>query len=122
MALLVGMTFARQGNDSNSRGRGGLPGGALAYAFLRVVGDALFWTFHPWSPFSVYYRGSARLGAAYGGRRRAAGATGPKVPLYERVNRFFFGPPAAAGGSHARTSAWCSPPSARARGASAWPT
>ncbi|MGH7294395.1 MAG: hypothetical protein ACRELB_05670, partial [Polyangiaceae bacterium] len=87
VALLVGMTFARQGNDSSSRDRGGLPGGALAYGFLRVVGDALFWTFHPWSPFSVY-AGPAGWGQAPARARRQ----GPKVPLYERVNRFFFGP------------------------------
>src|ERR1019366_2584893 len=52
VALILAMTFARQGNDS--RRSDGLPGGVLAYAFFRVLGDALFWTFHPWSPFSVY--------------------------------------------------------------------
>ena len=53
VALLIGLTFARQGSNSNdSRRSDGLPGGAIAYAFLRVLGDALFWTFHPWSPFS----------------------------------------------------------------------
>ena len=91
VALLLGMTFARQGNDS--RRNDSLPGGALAYAFLRVVGDALFWTFHPWSPFSVYYAPAwdARGAAAYGrATRRDSGE--PKVPFYERVNRFFFGP------------------------------
>ncbi len=90
VALLIGMTFARQGNDSSSR-RDGLPGGALAYGFLRVVGDALFWTFHPWSPFAVGYGG---MGAGWGGGMapRRARSEGPKVPLYERVNRFFFGP------------------------------
>src|SRR5258708_2904665 len=35
VGLILGMTFARQGNDS--RRNDGLPGGALAYAFLRVV-------------------------------------------------------------------------------------
>jgi hypothetical protein len=94
VALLLGMTFARQGNDSNSRRDDGLPGGALAYAFLRVVGDALFWTFHPWSPFSMY------AGPAWGAPGYASYAPAqrqrsrePRVPLYERVNRFFFGPP-----------------------------
>lgn len=86
IALLVGVTFARQGNDSNSRSRGGLPGGAFAYAFFRIVGDALFWTFHPWSPFSVYSSG----GWSDAPRQRR---DEPRVPLYERVNRFFFGPP-----------------------------
>ena len=91
IALILGMTFARQGNDSR-RNDGGVPGGALAYAFLRIVGDALFWTFHPWSPFSVYYAPGAWEA---GGLPRAARrqALEPKVPLYERVNRFFFGPP-----------------------------
>jgi hypothetical protein len=86
VAILVGLTLARQ-NDSNSRGRDGLPGGALAYAFLRIVGDALFWTFHPWSPFSVY---ASPVG--WGAPRRRGASDGPKVPAYERVNRFFFGP------------------------------
>ena len=93
LALIIGMTFARQGGDSNSRRSDGFPGGALAYVFLRVLGDALFWTFHPWSPFSVNagmggWEG-AGIGRGYAQRRRD---TGPKVPLYERVNRFFFGP------------------------------
>jgi hypothetical protein len=90
VALIVAMAFARQGNDS--RRSDGLPGGALAYAFFRVLGDALFWTFHPWSPFSVYsysaYPGGAWDARAGARRRRDE----PKVPLYERVNRFFFGP------------------------------
>jgi hypothetical protein len=93
VGLLIAMTFARQGNDSR-RNDDGLPGGALAYAFLRIVGDALFWTFHPWSPFSVYYAPNAwdaPAGYARAGRRPSRE---PRVPLYERVNRFFFGPPA----------------------------
>jgi hypothetical protein len=94
VAMLVGLTLARQ-NDSGSRDRGGLPGGALAYGFLRVVGDALFWTFHPWSPFSMV-AGPGAWGRGTDPRdRRAAQQEEPKVPLYERVNRFFFGPPEA---------------------------
>jgi hypothetical protein len=91
VALLLGITFARQGGDS--RREGGLPGGALGYAFLRVVGDALFWTFHPWSPFSVYggYAGGWE-GGGYGYARARPRSREPRVPLYERVNRFFFGP------------------------------
>ncbi len=91
VALIVGMTLARQGNDSR-RNDDGLPGGALAYAFLRIVGDALFWTFHPWSPFSVYYAPGAWNAPQYERTARRASRE-PKVPLYERVNRFFFGPP-----------------------------
>src|SRR5258708_18822514 len=43
LALVIAMAFARQGNDSRRDGQ--LPGGAVASAFLRVLGDALFWTF-----------------------------------------------------------------------------
>ncbi len=106
VALILGLTFARQWICNDDR-REGLPGGAIAYAFLRVVGDALFWTFHPWSPFSVYYGptwygepayvgGYDRYGGGYAPpRQQRADASGPKVPFYERVNRFFFGPPSA---------------------------
>jgi hypothetical protein len=91
VSIIIAMMFARQGGDS--RRSDSMPGGALAYAFFRVVGDALFWTLHPWSPFSVYgYSGAGgwngTMGRNYGARRQA----GPRVPLYERVNRFFFGP------------------------------
>jgi hypothetical protein len=97
VSLILAMMFARQGGDS--RRSDSLPGGALASAFLRVVGDALFWTFHPWSPFSVYsyssYPGARGYSGNGAGRDYAARrATGPRVPLYERVNRFFFGPQA----------------------------
>ena len=68
VALILAMTFARQGNDS--RRSDSLPGGELAYAFFRVLGDALFWTFHPWSPFSVY-GGGYGYGAGAGGTRPA---------------------------------------------------
>jgi hypothetical protein len=94
LALILAMAFARQGNDS--RREGGLPGGAVAATFLRVVSDALFWTFHPWSPVSVYsYGGGWSSGWDVGASRRyGARSREPGVPLYERVNRFFFGPSA----------------------------
>ncbi len=93
VSLILAMAFARQGNDS--RRSDSLPGGELAYAFFRVLGDALFWTFHPWSPFSVYAGGYGGWGGGYEARRYAPRRdTGPKLPLYERVNRFFFGPAA----------------------------
>ncbi len=97
VSLILAMAFARQGNDS--RRSDSLPGGELAYAFFRVLGDALFWTFHPWSPFSVYAGGYGYGGGGYEARRyaprREQRENGPKLPLYERVNRFFFGPAAA---------------------------
>jgi hypothetical protein len=96
VALLIGLTMARQGNDS--RRSGGLPGGALFYLFFRVLADALFWTFHPWSPFAYGHGaygtgydawGQPAFGRAQASRRKREE---PKIPLYERVNRFFFGP------------------------------
>jgi hypothetical protein len=94
LAVIIAMAFARQGSDS--RRGSDLPGGAVAATFLRVVSDALFWTFHPWSPVSVYgYGGGWRTGwDAPASRRYGARSREPGVPLYERVNRFFFGPSA----------------------------
>ena len=93
LALIVGLTLARQGN-SNSRDDG-LPGGALGYVVVRVLGDALFWTFHPFSPLAVSggWGGQSAWdrGDAWGARgqpRRAKDET----PFYEKVNRFVFGP------------------------------
>ena len=51
---------------------------------MRVLGDALFWTFHPWSPLAI----PSRAEPWRGGRRAPRDAT----PFYEKVNRFFFGP------------------------------
>jgi hypothetical protein len=87
------MTFARQGDNDRRSGEG--LGGALGYGFLRIVSDALFWTFHPWSPFSVYPGYSAGGYEPYASRgygQARPRSREPKVPLYERVNRFFFGP------------------------------
>jgi hypothetical protein len=91
VSMIVALAFARQGNDSRRDG-GGFPGGAMAYAFMRVVSDALFWTFHPWSPFSVYGGGYAGGWESSGRGYGAVRSREPRVPLYERVNRFFFGP------------------------------
>jgi hypothetical protein len=92
VSMILALTFARQGNDS--RRSDSLPGGELAYAFFRVLGDALFWTLHPWSPFSVYAATGPWDSRADARRFAPRRATGPRVPFYERVNRFFFGPPA----------------------------
>jgi hypothetical protein len=94
VAILIGLTVAQSQGDNRGRRDGDLPGGALIGVLFRVLADALFWTFHPWSPFYVYDYGYG-YGDPYGAvavhqRRRAPDE--PKVPLYERVNRFFFGP------------------------------
>lgn len=49
----------------------------------RVLLEALYWTFHPFSPVWV---------ATEPGWIRARGPRVPRVPFYERVNRFVFGP------------------------------
>ena len=81
VAILLGMMFARsEGPDR----RGG--GGAVAMVLFRALADALFWTFHPWSPLAVG-RGLPR----YDEDEDEDGARGA-TPFYEKVNRFVFGP------------------------------
>lgn len=81
VALLIGLTFAGRSND---RDHGSAVGPLLAGLF-RMIADALFWTFHPWSPFYV--------GAGVGSfDRRPIAKRESDVPFYEKVNRFVFGP------------------------------
>jgi hypothetical protein len=79
-ALFIAMTFNRSSDD-----RGGRGSEIFGFVF-RMVAEALFWTYHPFSPF--------RADASYGGglmqRGRRQRSKGP--PFYERVDRFFFGP------------------------------
>lgn len=82
VALLLALTFAQSSDDR--RGRSSFDG-LGAYFVMRIVFDALFWTFHPFSPVSI------QPGRGVGVDRRRASADG--VPFYEKVNRFFFGPP-----------------------------
>lgn len=83
LAVILGLTLARQGSD-----RDGIPGASLIGVLFRVLADALFWTFHPFSPLAVDYplRERPRVGRAYGG------APKDETPFYEKVNRFVFGP------------------------------
>ena len=76
LVLLIALS-ARSDRDEG-------PGEAIGVVF-RIIAEALFWTFHPFSP--VYLRHEPDW--MHGRRRRAQ----PKVPFYERVNRFVFGPP-----------------------------
>jgi len=97
LALLIGITFARSSGSSRDDRGIGLD---LFAVLFRIIADALFWTFHPFSPFAVAYAppvyGYGRE-AAYG---RYAPAPPPekKEPFYEKVNRFFFGPDEPAPG------------------------
>jgi hypothetical protein len=85
LAILFGLATSR--GDRDRGGGGAFRGVGL---ILRIVFDAFFWMWHPFSPFSVGY------GPSMGWSRELRGARAsnePKVPFYERVDRFFFGPP-----------------------------
>lgn len=91
VALLIALAFAR--SDSRDSRGGGVGMGLVGGAF-RVLAEAMFWMFHPFSPFSYGYYGQPYGGAAWASpaRGRARAPEEPRVPFYERVNRFFFGP------------------------------
>jgi hypothetical protein len=72
--LAVAIAIAARSEDSDV--------GAVIGVVLRVIGESLYWTFHPFSP--VYW--SLEPGWARQPKRRG-------LPFYERVNRFVFGPP-----------------------------
>ncbi len=77
LAVLVALAF-RGGDDRDSPWEG-------VGVVLRMIAEALFWTFHPFSPLALRAGPSSGIGFA---RHR-------RVPFYERVNRFVFGPPSA---------------------------
>ncbi|GAC1351029.1 MAG: hypothetical protein NVS3B20_02720 [Polyangiales bacterium] len=86
LGVLIGLSLARSNDSSSNRGGGGA--GGLIYVLLRVLGDALFWTFHPFSPIASRAQGNfpGRSAARFGAAQSA------RTPFYEKVNRFFFGP------------------------------
>lgn len=77
--ILLALAFGK----SSDRDEGPSFSGTLMFhTLLRLILDSLFWTFHPFSPFRIQhdeYYDSYRPKIA-------------KMPFYERVNRFFFGP------------------------------
>jgi hypothetical protein len=97
VALLLGLTFARQGSSD----RDDSPGLGLLGGLFRAIADALFWTFHPFSPLSYGYG----YGYGYDGYdsyvAQPQRPVEPKVPFYEKVNRFVFGPPQPKEDPHA---------------------
>jgi hypothetical protein len=88
LAIVVASIFTRS-NDSRSSS---FPGGGLLAGFFRVLADAFFWTFHPWSPLAIGYYDDGRSQRAHDMRRRNAGKARDETPFYEKVNRFLFGP------------------------------
>ncbi len=75
--LIVLIALALRGGDDRDSPWDGV--GML----LRVIAEALFWTFHPFSPMAL--RGEPRWMHVSPSRRH-------HLPFYERVNRFVFGP------------------------------
>jgi hypothetical protein len=66
--------------------------GEVLFFVFRIIAEALFWTFHPFSPVALRAEPAWMRGH---GRARHRRRFGPKdVPFYEKVNRFVFGPPA----------------------------
>ena len=95
VALVLGLTFARQGSSDRDES----PGFGILGGLFRAIADAVFWTFHPFSPLYVM-PGYGYDQHAYGRPRRRETAEA-KVPFYEKVNRFVFGPTLAKEDEHA---------------------
>ena len=89
VGIIIGLAMARGSNDRDS----GF-GTAMLGGLVRAIADALFWTFHPWSPLYVGGYGGTDSGVA--GSRGHPARDPDEVPFYERVNRFVFGPPEPA--------------------------
>ncbi len=85
VAILIALAFGGKSERGSERG------GGLALGLLRLVSEALFWTFHPFSPFRVQ---TGEHGFMSRGRGRGLRAKPDGPPFYERVDRFFFGPKA----------------------------
>jgi hypothetical protein len=94
VAVIIGLTFARGSSDRDDGVGAHLLGG-----LVRAIADALFWTFHPWSPL---YIGHGDGFASQARQQRAMRGRDPnEVPFYEKVNRFVFGPTAPPVEPHA---------------------
>lgn len=89
VAILLAQMFARSSNDS--RNESSFNGSFAGYLLFRTVADALFWTFHPFSPFAWSERPAWGASSSYG-YGRARQPKKDETPFYEKVNRFFFGP------------------------------
>ena len=87
LALVIGLAFARSSSDRDDRGLGS----GVIYVVFRVIAEALFWTFHPFSPFAHAYYDRA-YGHAPARARMRRGRDEKVTGFYDKVNRFFFGP------------------------------
>jgi hypothetical protein len=107
--VAIALALAFSGRDDDG------PGFDLGWVALRVISEALWWTFHPFSPVASRNVYDGSLWDDRIGRRRARRQAGPRtvrrtirrfgqevvveetlpdddVPFYEKVNRFVFGP------------------------------
>jgi hypothetical protein len=84
LAIVIASAFSGS-RDSNNRGGIGAAG-----LLFRLVADAMFWTFRPFSSWND----EGTLADRGEGASAEEGAAEEKVPFYEKVNRFLFGPPA----------------------------
>jgi hypothetical protein len=94
VAMIIGLSTAGRRDDDRAPGLGMLGG------LFRMIADAMFWTFRPFTPLYVapYWFDDGYAAAPAAGpwgaqqRGRARVQQEPEVPFYERVNRFVFGP------------------------------
>jgi hypothetical protein len=93
VGLIIALTFTRGSSDRDDG-----VGTAMLGGLVRAIADAMFWTFHPWSPLYAGAYGAADEGFRQRGRRQGRDAN--EVPFYEKVNRFVFGPPKLAPDPH----------------------
>jgi hypothetical protein len=77
--ILLALTFSKSSDRDNDSGS--LSSTLMFHSLFRLLMDSLFWTFHPFSPF---YVGRDPYFDHYPKKQ--------KMPFYEKVNRFFFGP------------------------------
>jgi len=76
--ILLALTFSKSSDRDDGPS---ISGSLMMHALMRLILDSLFWTFHPFSPFRLNDHDDYNYG------RKSQ-----KMPFYERVNRFFFGP------------------------------
>jgi hypothetical protein len=90
VAMIIGLSTAGRRDDDRAPGLGMLGG------LFRMIADAMFWTFRPFTPLYVdpyLFDGGYATAPGWGGQRaRMRRQQEPEVPFYERVNRFVFGP------------------------------
>ncbi len=95
VAIGIALSSARGGDRDDG------PGASIFAGLLRLVAEAAWWMFHPFSPLA-YHRYDGYAAASPRAQRRMRAAAGEEeVPHYEKVNRFVWGPPTPPMDPHA---------------------